>query len=167
MPKNTEKAQDRAREIIQSTPEPTPRKTSVATPKHDVGPVKPVLVNARKYHLLEMSPTRKVADKQRNIARDKTKTDLDRQISMLSAHIRLKLKDVARLVSQGKFDDAMRYASVAVTTRETLNLRLDAREKLNALPNLPERDPVLRKSRSFKKVKQYKRWSDNPKDRKS
>lgn len=140
-----------------------PKAKSVSQDILQAAPKKALRVNEKAFHMIEMSPTRKAADKARNIGRDKTKADLDRQIAMLTAHAKELLKECAACVKENRFDDAMRKASKAVQNRSILELRLDAKKRLDEMEPLPMRDPILRKSRSFKKVKQYKRWSDNPK----
>lgn len=118
------------------------------------------LVDEKKYHLREMNATKKVLDKQRNIARDKTRADLDGQILRIAKNIKALLHETHDLIEHRKFDQAVKWCRKVVASHDVLGTRVEQKKKLSEMEALPAPDPILRKSRSFKKTKRYKRWSD-------
>lgn len=183
--KNESKSMDRAMQIIRNEPsEITKHSTRQATPVHNPGPAIPnslmkgevektvrtiknkeirkaVLVDLKKTHLIEVPTTVKARKQIGTSSYDKTRQDIDRQIAKLAHNIRALLWEIHDHVEHKRMDKAAKWCGKVVASQAILDERLETKRKLMEMPALPAPDPILRKSRSFKKVKRYKRWSED------
>jgi hypothetical protein len=109
--------------------------------------------------LAETHRTEAVPDKRYPGARNKAAFGPDTQIRELKAHIELKLRQIANLVSRGRYDQAGLVADIVSENRARLVLLVT---ELQAQEHVPEPAPVLvkPKNKAVRKPKRYPRWGD-------
>lgn len=103
--------------------------------------------------------TENVPDKRFPSTRNKAAYGLDVQVRELKAHIERKLRQIAQLVRNGRYDQAGKVADIVSERRARLVLLVAG---LEALEPEPEAAPILTKpkTKQVRKVKRYGRWSD-------
>lgn len=103
--------------------------------------------------------TEAVPDKRFPSTRNKAAYGLDVQVRELKAHIERKLRQIAQLVRNGRYDQAGKVADIVSEARARLVLKVAG---LEALEPEPEAAPILTKpkTKSVRKPKRYGRWSD-------